>query len=255
MENNKFPREISLCLSGGAARGAYHLGVVSVLQENKIEIKAISGTSIGALIGASLACGKKAQEIFEILKSKEFKKAFKLSLGKGYLFRINLDAPVIEKLLDKNSFEELEIPLSAAVTNVLSADVEYYQSGNNLRELVLASCSISPLFKPISLDGKLFVDGGLIDNFPVEQLKKYKMPILGINLYPFIKNRPDSIFKWLKKNIFIAWQYNNLQKSRLCDIYLSNSQVNQLATFSFKDIDKAYKLGQIDMKELLDSYS
>jgi len=76
MKNSQFPQEISLCLSGGAGRGAYHLGVISILQENNINIKAISGTSIGALIGASLACGKSAEYIFEVIQSKEFHSVF-----------------------------------------------------------------------------------------------------------------------------------------------------------------------------------
>lgn len=255
MENHRFPREIALCLSGGAGRGAYHLGVVSVLQENGIKIKAISGTSIGALIGASLASGKRAQEIFKILQSKEFKKAFKLTLGRGYIFRIDLHAPVMDKLLDKSSFEALEIPLNIAVTNVLSADVEYYSEGENLRELVLASCSIAPLFQPISLGEKLFVDGGLIDNFPVEQLQKYGLPIVGLNLYPYRSKTSNSMLGWLKKNIYLAWQSTNLQKKKLCDIYMCNPKLYELSVFSFKDINKAYTLGREEMQHLLDSYS
>ena len=66
MQNNEFPSEVSLCLSGGAARGAFHLGVLSVLEENNVQIKAISGSSVGALIGGSLACGKNSKEIFDI---------------------------------------------------------------------------------------------------------------------------------------------------------------------------------------------
>ena len=69
MENNRFPREISLCLSGGAAKGAYHLGVIDILEKNDIKIKAISGASIGAIVGASIVSGQKAKEVLEVLKS------------------------------------------------------------------------------------------------------------------------------------------------------------------------------------------
>ncbi len=247
MENNKFPREISLCLSGGGARGAFHLGAISVLEEQGVEIKAISGTSIGALIGASLASGQKSKEIFHILKSKEFKKIFKLNFGNGYLFKINIKAQVIQSLMNKKSFEELSIPLEISVCDILNASVVYKNSGEDLKELILASCAISPLIKPVELKNKLLVDGGLVDNFPVERLQKFSFPIVGINLYPNTKQRPSSLFGWIKRVVFVAWHTQNLDKKSLCDIYISNDALNSLSTFTFKDLDSAYELGRKEM--------
>ncbi|MEA2074104.1 MAG: patatin-like phospholipase family protein, partial [Campylobacterota bacterium] len=206
MANNQFPREISLCLSGGAAKGAFHLGVVNVLQEHGIKIKAISGTSIGALIGASLASGKKPQEILEILKSKEFKKSFKFSLGKGYLYSVDMKNPVISQLTDKLTFEDLDTPLEIAITNTQTAEAEYCNSGDKLIESIIASCAISPIIEPQKIDGVLYVDGGITDNFPVERLKKYPYKILGVNLYPHTQKAPNSLLGWIKKIVFIAWQ-------------------------------------------------
>lgn len=252
MEDNKFPREISLCLSGGAAKGAFHLGVIDVLQEHGIEIKAISGTSIGALIGASLASGKSPKEILEILKSKEFEKVFKLSLGKGYLYTIDMKSPVISKLVSKLSFEELAIPLEIAVTNLDEAQVLYKNSGNQLHEYILASCAISPIVQANTIDGTLFVDGGVTDNFPVERLKKYPYKILGVNLYPHTRSVPTSLLGWLKKIIFIAWQSPNLAKRQQCDYYLSSELLDEINMFSFKDLDKAYEFGRKEMESKKD---
>lgn len=248
MADNKFPREISLCLSGGAAKGAFHLGVISVLQEYNVKIKAISGTSIGALIGASIASGKTPKEILDILKSREFKKIFKLSLGKGYLYSINMKSPVISQLVDKPTFEDLEIPLEVAVTNVDTAEVMYQNSGNRLYDYIHASCAISPIVQAKTIEGTLFTDGGLTDNFPVEILKKYPYKILGINLYPHSPTHPTSIFTWIKKVIFIAWQAPNLSKRQQCDYYLSSDLLNEINMFSFKDLDKAYQLGRRSIK-------
>lgn len=198
MENNRFPREISLCLSGGAARGAYHLGVIEVLKNNNINIKAISGTSIGAIIGASIASGNSAKDILEILKSKSFKKMFKLNIGKGSIFKIQRDIDLVNKLIDVENFEELNIPLVVAVTDVVDSKIKYYKSGA-LVDILFASSAIAPLLNAVEYDGKLLVDGGLIDNFPVECLQEYGYPILGINLYPDNLIYPKSIFGWIKK--------------------------------------------------------
>ncbi len=248
MANHQFPREISLCLSGGAAKGAFHLGIINVLQEHGIEIKAISGTSIGALIGASLASGKTPKEILETLKSKEFKKTFLFSFGKGYLYSVDMKSPVLSKLTDKLTFEELNIPLEIAITNTQTTEAEYYNSGDKLIESIIASCAISPIIEPQNIDGVLYVDGGITDNFPVERLKKYPYEILGVNLYPHTQKPPTSLLGWLKKIVFIAWQSPNLAKRHECDYYISSELLNEINMFSFKDLDKAYQLGRREMK-------
>ena len=254
MENNQFPREIALCLSGGAARGAYQLGVISVLEENNIQIKAISGTSIGALIGASVACGKSAKEIFEVIKSKEFRSVFKYRFFKSYVFELNHSAEVINKIIDITAFSELCIALNVCVCDVVKESALYVDDSDDLKEIVLASCSIAPLFKPVVYKGKTLVDGGIVDNFPVEQLQKYGLPIIGVNLYPKMKHVPSSLFSWLKWVVRTAWQSRYHQKEKLCDFYVSNEQLNSVKVFSFKDLDRAYSLGKVDMQHLIDEY-
>jgi len=254
MEDNRFPREVSLCLSGGAARGAFHLGVVSVLEDNNVKIRAISGASVGALIGASLACGRGAKEILEILKSKEFRKVFKFNLGKGHIFKIDIDAPVLTKLINKNSFEELDIPFEISVSNINKADVEYHNCGNDFKKLVLASCAIAPLLSPVTIDDKLLVDGGFMDNFPVQTLKKFPYKIVGINLYPYKASRPKSMISWIKMIIYSSWQKDNIKKSELCDIYISSDRLNKLSTYTFRDIDRAYELGREEMSKAFREY-
>ncbi|WP_434636257.1 patatin-like phospholipase family protein [Sulfurimonas sp. NW7] len=251
MENCQFPREITLCLSGGAGRGAYHLGIVSILQENGVKIKAVSGTSAGALIGASLACGKSAAYIFEVIQSKEFRSVFKISLGNGYLFKLDHNAAVVDKLIDKESFETLEIPLHVTACDVEKEQAIYYDSGKILKEAVLASCSIAPLFAPVYVNKTLVVDGGLVDNFPVERLQQYNYPIIGINLFPKYKKVPKTILGWIKKNIHTAWQSKYVSKKELCYMYLCNEKLLDIKVFSFRDIGKAYAMGREEMQKII----
>lgn len=254
MEDHKFPREITLCLSGGVARGAYHLGAVSVLEEAGVKIKAVSGTSIGALIGASLGCGRSAQEIFEVFKSKEIKTVFKYHFFKSYLFELDHNAMVVEKLVDLTAFERLSIPLIVCVCDVENESAVYFKSGEHLKDAVLASCSLAPLFKPVEYGNKILVDGGAVDNFPVEQLKEHNYPILGINLYPKQNKVPTSMIGWSKWLLHAGWQSRYHQKADLCDFYLSSPELNDIRAFSFKDLDKAYLLGQKAMRHLISQY-
>jgi len=250
MEGDKFPREITLCLSGGAAKGAFELGVLSVLEEHGVTIKAISGVSIGAVIGASLACGNSAKKTYEILSSKEYKKIFKFRPKNGILFDIDTQSAIIKKLLPKQNFDELTIPLHIAVTDLLHARVVYMTSGD-LHKSVLASSAISPLFAPVVIDGVYYSDGGIIDNFPVQELQQYEYPIVGINLYPNLKTLPRSFMSWVKKNIFLAWHSHNLEKNALCDYCFSSPKLSELKTFGFRDVQKGYDLGVEEAKRYL----
>ena len=244
-------KEISLCLSGGAARGAYELGIVSVLQEHNITIKAISGTSIGALIGAAFACGKKASFVFEVMRSKEFRSVFSFKPFKGALFQLNQHATILDSIIDKESFEALEIPLCVVACDVVDAKPLYFQSGDDLRMAVLASCSIPPLFHPVTYKDRVLMDGGVVDNFPVEWLQQYDYPIVGINLHPKKHHIPKSFYGWLRNNVYIAWQAPNQAKQELCDIYLCNPKLLECKVFSFGDIDKAYHLGREQMQKMI----
>ncbi|WP_457747260.1 patatin-like phospholipase family protein [Sulfurimonas sp.] len=252
MEDNQFPAEISLSLSGGAAKGAYHLGIINILQNRGVTLKAISGTSIGAVIGAALASGKSAEEIFTIMSSKEYRKVFKLYMKEGALFRIDIQAQVLKELIPVKTFEELDIPLIVCVTDIIKARPKYMNRGD-LTTAVLASSSISPLLPPIVFNGTVLSDGGLTDNFPVEQLQKFDYPIVGINLYPNNQRIPKTFFGWLRKNIRVAWQNRNFEKESLCDYYFTNVALDEVKAFSFSDMQKAYALGQKDMELFLES--
>lgn len=254
MENHTFPREISLCLSGGGARGAYHLGALSVLEEHNITIKAISGTSIGALIGAALACGKTSTQIFEQIRSKAFRDIFSFAFSTTHLFTIDTEATVFDALITQEHFEALQIPLSIAVCDINTQSVHYFNTGDRLKELVLASCSVPPIFKPVPYDAMLLIDGGIIDNFPVEQLQHSGYPIIGINLFPSRPIESYSIFGMLKNVLFTAWQAHNIQKQTLCHLYLGSPELHTLKTFSLKDLDKAYALGRKEMQMVFNAY-
>lgn len=253
MEDHTFPREVSLCLSGGGARGAYHLGVISVLEEHSIAIKAISGTSIGALIGASLASGKSADEIFEIFCSREMRKIFSFAFAFSHIFDIDTNAIILEKLLSVDSFEALSIPLSVAVFDVKKEELQHINAGDSLKKIVLASCALVPVFKAVEHNGMLLVDGGLVDNFPVEQLQKYPYPIVGVNLYPSSPSLPKSLYGWIKKVIYLSWQTPNQNKKELCHSYISSQNLHTLATLSLGDMKKAYAFGREEMQRVLEN--
>jgi|GEM_PF-1068457 len=164
-------KEIILVLSGGGARGAAHIGVIKRLEEFNIKPVAIIGTSVGAMVGGMYAYGYSADEIYEILK-KENKNFIKL----GYLFFIkpkkatNILKHILLKYLNHEKIENLKIPLYLNTTNITSCKREIFDKGN-LVDVILASASIPFVLDSININGSIYMDGGVCDNFCIDLAK------------------------------------------------------------------------------------
>lgn len=175
--------KLGLALSGGAARGFAHLGVVKALYERGIRPDCISGTSIGAITGALLADGHDPEELLGIFTEKRLFSYLGISFKKIGLFKMSGLPDALEKHLKAKTFEDLEIPLYVTCTNLNSGKVEYFNKGA-LIEKVVASASIPGLFAPAKIDGMLYADGGILDNLPVTPLINKCKKIIGVHVNP-----------------------------------------------------------------------
>jgi len=198
------PPRIGLVLSGGGARGLAHIGVIRALEERNIKIHAITGTSMGAIVGALYASGKNPDEIEAIALGINWSDAFsdepardKLSyrrkkVSRDYLVKtqatldggiINLPKGVIQgqnlqlmlqrlflHVSQVTNFDHLKIPFRAVASDLVTGDAVVFASGS-LATAVRASMSIPGLFAPVEIDGKVLVDGGLANNLPVDIAK------------------------------------------------------------------------------------
>lgn len=238
--------EISLALSGGAARGAYHLGVLHFLDKQNIKVKAISATSIGSIIGASYAGGVTPKEQLEIFKSKEFKDIFSLNLFGGSFLKADYKAKIIERLLPVKNLEDLDIPLHVTAVDIQTGEENYFSSGNT-QLICLASSALVPIFAPVEYDGNKLIDGGIVNHMPTEPLKQYPYKIVGVDLHPvYPKNINNSIFSNFKRAIFIRAYKRSAAFENLCDIYISSPKLENYSIFSLKHLDEMFKLGYED---------
>ncbi len=161
-------RTIELALSGGAARGIAHIGVIETLLEYDFEIKAIAGNSMGALVGAMFVLGK-LDEFKEWLLGLDRRKLFTLIdftlRGKGIIKGNKIYNALRTFVPDKN-IEDLDIPFKA-----VSADLKNYKrvvfEKGSIYTAVRASTAIPGIFTPVETDGKILVDGGLVEPLPV----------------------------------------------------------------------------------------
>jgi NTE family protein len=240
--------KIGLALSGGAARGLAHLGVVKALYENDIKPDCISGTSAGSIAGAFLADGFDPEELLELFLEKKMYSFVGLNFGKMGLLRNTGMKEVLEKNLKARKFDDLNFPLYVACTNLNSGEVEYFSEGN-LVEKVLASSSIPVLFPPVKMDGSIYADGGILDNLPVKPIKGKCKKIIGVNVnYTGPEKEIESMLKIAERSFHLSTGARIAEVAKECDLFIEPSELRK---FSLLDVGKGRKMFEIGYKEAI----
>ena len=158
--------KIGLALAGGGTKGFAHIGAIKAFEEIGLTFNFIAGTSVGSMIGAVLAAGFKADEIFKIaggLKEKD--------ITLHPIPFLNMTTKGVENIItstlgEEATIEDLNIPF-AAVTTCLNDGEEVVFRKGRLVKAVSASCAVPGVFKPVSINGKNYVDGGVVNNLPI----------------------------------------------------------------------------------------
>ena len=179
--------KIGIALGGGAARGYAHIGVLKAIDELKIPIDFISGTSIGSFIGALYASGKLNQFEEEIRSKNSFIRDVLFKLDPIYpklaVMNGNEVIKVFKRLTDITTFEELNIPLTTVATDIINNQKIECNSGDIINA-IKASIAIPGVLSPTYVNETLCVDGGLIDPVPLESAIKMGADYtIAVNLY------------------------------------------------------------------------
>ncbi len=162
---------IGLALGGGFARGIAHIGVLKVLEREKIPIKCIAGTSVGSLIGAAYCSGVSTAELERISAKVRFKHIARWTLSRYGFASSERMIGFLSSLLKVRNFEELRIPLTIATTDFSTGESVLFNSGP-LIDPVRASCAYPGMFSPIRIQGRLLIDGMLSHAVPAEPLRR-----------------------------------------------------------------------------------
>ncbi len=240
--------KITLSLSGGGLRGAAHVGAIKFLEEQGVEITAVSGSSAGAIVGLFLASGLKSKDMLNFLKSLEKKELFAWASGAIGIFKMERLEKKLEETLKINSYRDLKIPFYTCVTDIDTGDAHYINSGNPIAYTV-ASSTITPLFSAKKIGEYSYIDGGFSDNLPVKPLKSYYEKSLAININP-LRGEELSSFKSLAiRSILIMIRSNSMPSKKLADAFFEVKGVANMHLFNFSEIDMAYEAGYNELKE------
>ena len=254
-ETTRLPEEgIALALGGGAVLGAAHIGVLKALDECGVKISRISGNSIGALIAAFYAFGKKPAEIGQIITELGWLDVTGFTLSRHEIINNEELGKKIVAVLGDVEFHESQIPLSMIATDLSTGEKVVLKSGQVSRAVMASSC-IPGAFVPVKIDGRLLVDGGLVENVPISPLRAAGAKfIIGVDLNAGRHyQKPDDIIDVLANAIDIA--LDNVTRSQTCDADLIIAP--ELASYSRRDtsrtadlIDEGYQVARQLLEKL-----
>ncbi|MBD3278041.1 MAG: patatin [Candidatus Aegiribacteria sp.] len=245
---------VGLALGGGSVLGAAHIGVLRSLQELDIEISAVAGTSIGAMIGAFFAFGKGWEEIRDFALDLDWMDVSKISLSKHGLLSNKKMGSRAGDFLGEVDFADASIPLRIVACDIATGEKVVFSEGK-VSTAIMASTCIPAVFVPVKSDGRLLVDGGIVENVPISPLKEMDLDmIIGVDLNAkHSYKKPDSILDVVLNALDITLMNATHLQTKEADLLIAPD----LSDFNMIDTDQAEKLiekGYEESKPLLEQY-
>ncbi len=216
------PRRVGLVLSGGAVRGAAHLGVLQVFEEVGIRPDLVVGVSAGSVVGGLYCAGLSPFELQKVAKEMNWNRLGRLTRpGLGF-FDISRMEQVIDELTGGLTFEELKIPFAAVAVDIITGDLVTFRQGPLARG-IRASCSLPGIFSPMVDGGRLLVDGGVLNNLPVGVARNMGADYtIAVDLLPppiDSVDRPQNIFEMWSLSIYTIMRARYIE-AQIADVLI-----------------------------------
>jgi len=213
------PAKIAIVLGAGASKGFAHIGVLKVLESNKIPLHMIIGTSAGSFVGSLYAYGFNAFELQKLSFAIERDDIIDLTIpDNGFIKGERLEG-YINRIMENKPMEKLRIPFYAVATDIRSGREVVFGSGNT-GTAVRASCSIPGIFRPANISGRMYVDGGVVSPVAVEAARR-----LGADIVIAVDISSDVEASSPTGTIETILQAINIMYSKLAAIQLSKADV------------------------------
>ncbi|MDP3449840.1 MAG: patatin-like phospholipase family protein, partial [Anaerolineaceae bacterium] len=245
--------KLGLALSGGATHGAAHIGILQVLEREGIRPDFVAGTSAGALVGAAYCAGVPLDELEKLFLSIAWPTFIKFSLIKPLAL---FDTQPMEEFIRKNigdcEFKDLNLPFAAISCDIVTGERVVLDEGL-VAPCVRASAAIPGLFSPVEINGRLLVDGGVVDNLPVEHVRDMGADFtIGCDVSSPSKRgkRPENPFESLLAMVYIMQERSTSLNQDMCDC-LIKPNISQYSAWGFGDSDKMIEEGRISAEAAL----
>ncbi|MBN2213005.1 MAG: patatin-like phospholipase family protein [Bacteroidales bacterium] len=277
--------KIGLVLSGGAAKGIAHIGVLKVLEEAGLTVDYIGGTSMGSIVGALYALGYDAKTLenlvlrqdwpyllsdgvainnlsieekeesrryFISFQAEKFRPKLPSGLRSGQNVSLLLSG-LIWPYQDVSDFSELPVPFLCIATDIVEGKQVILDRGY-LPDAIRASMAIPTIFTPVEIDNRLLVDGGMVNNFPVEEVKDMGADIIigsDCGFRAFQKDEIKSLTAVLEQSLYIMASERSQSGKKLCDI-LIEPEFRDNAAIDFANADELINIGEEAARQQFD---
>jgi NTE family protein len=236
-------KKIGIALSGGGVRGVAHLGVLKGLNEHNIFPTRVSGTSAGAIAGALYCAGNSPDEIFEIIVKTNYFKFLRPAISWTGILKMDSILELYMKYFPENDFAKLKIPLTVTATDVKKAKAVYFSEGELIIPLMASSC-IPGMFDPIKIGKNIYVDGGVLNNLPVEPLDGFCDAIIGVNCNCLqVDCNINNIKNLIERTVIMTMNYNVYSRKNKCDYFIEPPALARYGVFDIKKAKEIFDAG------------
>jgi len=235
---------IGLALGGGFARGFAHLGVLQVLEQHKIPVTQIAGTSVGSILGAAYASGAPLERIVDCCKSLRFRDIARWRVSRLGLASNQRLADLVDRVFESRQFEDLRIPLAVVATDLSTGEPVVFTQGH-LTDAIRASCAFPGLFEPVEIGTRCLADGGLVAPVPTVAARALGATVVigvSVGVQDGYRGAPKNVFQVVSRAVSAAQKHQTEVWERAADLVLRPS-VQGFAWDDFARADEAIEAG------------
>ncbi|MBT3318367.1 MAG: patatin-like phospholipase family protein [Clostridia bacterium] len=237
-------KKSGIAFGGGGTRGIAHIGAIKVFQQNNIDFDFIAGTSVGSMAGAVYALGVPWRDMYDYVLTIRKKNLLPPRTWVSYM-----SAQILERMadyyLEGKTFDQLDKPFCAVAVDLKKGKPTRLNTGN-VSKALSASCAIPGVFQPVKIDGKTYVDGGILRVVPTQTVREMGAEkVVGIHLNSAQADGTQSTKR--RDVVMTAYKLSINVNAELCEQYsdiMLKPRLNDYMPYSFKYAEEMLKIGE-----------
>jgi len=252
MAKRKTEPTLGIALSGGIAFCVGHIGVLKAIDAAGLRISRIAGTSGGAVVGACYAAGVPLERIAMAAAQLKWRRIAAPKVPRLGFFSSENIATFMDAETGGITFDELKIPFRAVAVDLLTGDEVAIEHGD-VGQAVRASCTIPGVFEPVSMDGRLLVDGGLVNKVPVDVVARMGADIVIASDVSY-KARAERVPKNVMETVLVALSFigeDRARANRQRADFVIYPEMKGLSALSFTGWHGAIRAGENAAREVI----
>lgn len=240
--------KIGLALSGGGYKGIAHAGVLAFLHEQGIEPKILAGTSAGSIVSCLYSMGFTPHEILDFFKSVNVLNWHFITFKKAGILDVNAFEKHLFSVFENRTLDDLPIKVLINSTDIAKGEIHVFDPNTRVIDAILASSAFPAVFSPHIINDRLYSDGGILNNFATDLIRKDCDFLIGSNVCPIEqleKKNLNSLRSVAIRAYDLMAANHNRQQAVLCDWLVESHHITQYSTFerNKQRMDEIFELG------------